>query len=204
MGRLAREILKITNPKQTIYVDQMKSWYDYKTKTELANAKLFQMVQKGVGTFGLKGLDKLYCFMLVQALQKFTNTFNKNVVNVKVWTEIFTVLTDAPEPTKCQYAISKASKQWPEFVSQVMTIGQMQLLRRQIAHELNTTAKFDSKFLASALENFNRALLLDVEAHYKDPSVNPYPGGAGSETGDNDLLSDLTSYLESVGISDPL
>jgi len=85
-----------------------------------------------------------------------------------------------------------------------MNVGQIQLLRRQIAHELNTAAKFDSKFLASALENFNRALLLDVEAHYKDPSVNPYPGGAGSETGDNDLLSDLTSYLESVGISDPL
>ena len=34
-------------------------------------------------------------------------------------------------------------------------VGQMQLLRRQIASQLNTSCKFDSKFLASALQNFN-------------------------------------------------
>ena len=202
MGRLAREILRITSPKQTIYVDQMKSWYDYKTKDDLANAKLFQMVLKGLGTFGLKGLDKLYCFMLVQALQNFIHTFNKSVVSAKLWSEIFSILAETPEPTKCQSAIGKASRLWPEYVSQVMYIGQIQLLRRQIAHELNTSAKFESKFLASALANFNRALILDVEAHYKDPSSNPYPSGGSS--GDNDLLYDLTNYLESVGISDPL
>lgn len=203
MGRLAREILRITNPKMTIYLDQMNSWYDYKTKVELANSKLFEKVRRGVGTFGLKGLDQLFCFMLVQALQKFVLTFMRSVVNVKVWTEIFTVLSDSPEPTKCQYAIGKASKLWPPFVSQVMYIGQIQLLRRQISHELNTAAKTDSKFLASALANFNRSLLLDVEAHYKDPSSFPYPSGV-SESGEKDLLYDLTNYLEAAGINDPL
>lgn len=36
-----------------------------------------------------------------------------------------------------------------------LQVGQMQLLRRIIAHELATSSKFDSKFLASALMNLN-------------------------------------------------
>jgi len=37
----------------------------------------------------------------------------------------------------------------------------------------------------------------DVDAHYKDPS-NPYPGE------DNDIMVELTPYLEAAGINDPL
>ncbi|UYV65163.1 KIAA0196 [Cordylochernes scorpioides] len=76
-------------------------------------------------------------------------------------------------------------------------IGQMQLLRRQIGHELNTTSKFDSKLLASALHNFNSALLTDIEAHYADPSK-PYPKE------DSPLMYELTTYLDWTGLSEPL
>lgn len=41
------------------------------------------------------------------------------------------------------------------------------------------------------------SLLMAVEAHYKDPT-NPYPGE------DNAMLYELTPYLESAGLSDPL
>lgn len=49
-------------------------------------------------------------------------------------------------------------------------MGQIQLLRRQIAQELNFAAKFDAKILHGALETFNKAVLADTEAHYQDPS----------------------------------
>lgn len=42
-----------------------------------------------------------------------------------------------------------------------------------------------------------RSLLSSVEAHYKDPS-HPYPGD------DNAVIYELTSYVESAGIHDPL
>ena len=42
-----------------------------------------------------------------------------------------------------------------------------------------------------------RSVLTAVEAHYKDPS-NPYPDE------DNQIMFDLTPYLESAGINDPL
>ena len=42
-----------------------------------------------------------------------------------------------------------------------------------------------------------RSLLSAVEAHYKDPS-HPYPGD------DNAVIYELTPYVESAGIHDPL
>lgn len=99
----------------------------------------------------------------------------------------------------------------------------MQVLRQQIANELNYSCKFDSKHLAAALDNLNkwvgkdvsslflspsqtsynvsvlisRSLLSDIEAHYQDPSL-PYPKE------DNTLLYEITAYLEAAGIHNPL
>ena len=44
---------------------------------------------------------------------------------------------------------------------------------------------------------YYRSLLSAVEAHYKDPS-HPYPGD------DNAVIYELTPYVESAGIHDPL
>ena len=44
---------------------------------------------------------------------------------------------------------------------------------------------------------FPRSLMKDIEAHYQDPNL-PYPAD------DNPLLYELTSYLESSGISNPI
>lgn len=38
----------------------------------------------------------------------------------------------------------------------LLQVGQMQILRQQIANELNYSCKFDSKHLAAALENLNK------------------------------------------------
>ncbi|KAL5022673.1 hypothetical protein ScPMuIL_001828 [Solemya velum] len=94
-------------------------------------------------------------------------------------------------------AISKTVKIWPPFLDVILKVGQLQLLRKQIAHELNTSLKFDSKFLASALQTVNTGLLADIERHYQDPSL-PYPKE------ENPLMFELTSYLEAAGFHNPL
>ncbi|ESO94074.1 hypothetical protein LOTGIDRAFT_176734, partial [Lottia gigantea] len=72
IGRLAREILRITDSRTTIYIDQMKAWYDVKTKQEVANRTLFQQIHRAVGGFGLSGLDRLLCFIyIVESSGKF-------------------------------------------------------------------------------------------------------------------------------------
>lgn len=37
-----------------------------------------------------------------------------------------------------------------------MKVGQIQILRQQIANELNYSCRFDSKHLSAALENLNK------------------------------------------------
>jgi WASH complex subunit strumpellin len=76
-------------------------------------------------------------------------------------------------------------------------VGQMQLIRRSIANELNFSCKLDSYVLHSALEAFNTALIGDIRAHYRSPATNPYPSD------DNPLLPEISTYLETSGISHP-
>lgn len=206
IGRLAREIIRITDPKTTTYIDQMKAWYDLRTKAEICNRKLFEKIHRAVGSFGLSGLDRLLCFMMVRELQNFQRLLQRNVLKDKNWVDYFSQLTRALNPLQglvaqpqrlYPQAVSKTSRLWPQFVDIILRVGQLQLLRRQIAYELNTSCKFDSKFLASSLQTMNNALLADIERHYQDPSL-PYPKE------ENPLLFELTAYLEAAGFHNPL
>ncbi|PIK50593.1 putative WASH complex subunit strumpellin-like [Apostichopus japonicus] len=206
MGRLVREILRITDPRVTTYVDQMNTWYDNKTKQEVLDSKVFKRIQQSIGTCGLTGVDRLICFMMVRELQNFLSIMERGVLKDKAWLDMFGSFMKSLNPVKglisnpsklYSYYQTKATKLWQPFSNVVLKVGQMQLLRRQIANELNFTCKFDSKFLASALQTMNEGLMAEIEAHYQDPSK-PYP----SE--DNPLMFELTSYLECAGITDPL
>lgn len=83
------------------------------------------------------------------------------------------------------------------FLDAICSIGQMQLIRQQIAALLNITCKTDSGVLYGALDVFNRSLLKDIQAHYIDPTL-PYPDV------ESPLLPELAKYLEMAGLSEPL
>uniref|UniRef100_A0A669DM69 WASH complex subunit 5 n=1 Tax=Oreochromis niloticus TaxID=8128 RepID=A0A669DM69_ORENI len=203
IGRLCREILRITDPKLTCYIDQMNTWYDLKSHQEVTNNRLFSEIQNTLGTFGLNGLDRLLCFMIVKELQNFLTILQKTILKDKAVVEVFRTLQGAVSPVQgivanaskvYSSAVAKSQKIWGTYQEAIMKVGQMQILRQQIANELNYSCKFDSKHLAAALENLNKSLLADIEAHYQDPSL-PYPKE------DNTLLYDITAYLEAAVFS---
>lgn len=74
MGRLVREILRVTDPRFTHYAEQRNTWYDVRTKQPLADILLFRKLHRAVGSFGLSGLDRLLSFMIVKELQLLTGT----------------------------------------------------------------------------------------------------------------------------------
>ncbi|XP_076869010.1 WASH complex subunit 5 [Brachyhypopomus gauderio] len=206
IGRLCREILRISDPKTTCYINQMNTWYDMRTHQEVTNHRLFSEIQNTLGTFGLNGLDRLICFMIVKELQTFLTVLQKTILKDKVMLDVFRTLLNAVNPVKGIVAsankvyantVAKTQKIWPAYLESIMKVGQMQILRLQIANELSYSCKFDSKHLAAALENLNKSLLVDIEAHYQDPTL-PYPKE------DNTLLYEITAYLEAAGIHDPL
>ncbi|XP_060245351.1 WASH complex subunit 5 [Meriones unguiculatus] len=206
IGRLCREILRITDPKMTCYIDQLNTWYDMKTHQEVTSSRLFSEIQTTLGTFGLNGLDRLLCFMIVKELQNFLSMFQKIILRDRTVQDTLKTLMNAVSPLKSIVAnsskvylsaITKTQKIWTAYLEAIMKVGQMQILRQQIANELNSSCRFDSRHLAAALDNLNKALLADIEAHYRDPSL-PYPKE------DNTLLYEITAYLEAAGIHNPL
>lgn len=112
MGRLARELIRITDPRYcVIYVFQFRSyetlvphllnplapfyrtivyiehslaWYDIKTQNEVLNYKVFSVILETIGTPGLSGLDKLISFFIVMELEALVHYIEKSIRN-KTW-----------------------------------------------------------------------------------------------------------------------
>ena len=205
IGRLAREIIRITDFKYTCYVPQMRIWYDKKTHAEIVGVGLWGRLLESVDTFGLNGLDRLYCFMIVRELQQLQSLVNRKMLEDKTLMSLVGSLAKPlnegratlTDPIKVyNQVIGRTGKYWSQISEHVVRVGQIQLIRQQIAHELRAAGKFDSKLLMSCLENFNNLLLSDIQAHYKDPTK-PYPGD------NNPLMFELATYLEAAGLHDP-
>lgn len=78
IGRLAREILRVTDPRTTYYVEKKSAWFDLKTREEVINMRLFKKLEVSLNSFGLHGLDRLYSFMIAKHLDIVVNSLKKN------------------------------------------------------------------------------------------------------------------------------
>merc|ERR1719208_114423 len=78
MGRIANEILKQTDLKQTIYVHQRQAWLDNSGK-EVVGLHTMQLMFNGLGAVGLKGLDRLVAFMMVSDMQKLVKWYRRHI-----------------------------------------------------------------------------------------------------------------------------
>lgn len=115
MGRLARELIRITDPRyitslfsrnlysvsfiyfssfsssfsrSTVYIEHSLAWYDIKTQNEVLNHKVFSAILETIGTPGLSGLDKLVSFFIVLELEALVHYIEKNIRN-KTWITMF-------------------------------------------------------------------------------------------------------------------
>jgi len=202
IGRLARELLNQTNCKSTLYLNQI-GWFEPTTGKELIGISTWSLLHQGVGIFGLTGLDKLFCFMMVKDLQVFVAQTRSLVekglkVFLAEFEESLRPTTTIPDNIqRYQVAVDKTKPLSPIFIDVLTKIGQIQLLRRQISNQLNFHAKIDSNMLLCSLDVMNTSLLKDIHAHFQHPENNPYPAD------DNSLLSDLAQFLDTTGINDP-
>ncbi|EGD78584.1 WASH complex subunit strumpellin [Salpingoeca rosetta] len=201
IGRLARQLLRRTAPETAMYLEKTRSWYDLKTRAKVLGPDMFKEMQESLDTFGLNGLDKLFSFMLVADLQKFSLNFRRlsptakqSLVQVREHLHPFDANVSAKTYTALLQSVSRLTS---AFADRIVRIGHIQLLRRMISTQLNYAAKFDGKLMLGALTALNTALLSEVEQHYQDPTK-PYPGG------DSLVLAELSEYLEAVGEADPL
>jgi len=93
--------------------------------------------------------------------------------------------------------VTRLKKALVPLLGLVHRIGQVQILRRELAHELEFACRLDSNLLFGALSSLNTAVIRDVERHYYAADKFPYP------TSRNPLLPELAKYLEATGQHDP-
>ncbi|XP_014473018.1 PREDICTED: WASH complex subunit strumpellin isoform X2 [Dinoponera quadriceps] len=202
MGRLARELIRITDPKTTVYIDHSLAWYDIRTQNEVLNYKIFSVILETIGTPGLSGLDKLISFYIVMELEALVHYVEKNIRN-KTWTSMLedceatlsTLDSAKSNITKLHNSVSaSSSKLWSPALEWTLKVGHYQLLRKKIAYELNTACKFEAKHMEAALRTLNTAILCEIT---KKDNNNE------SESEKSELLHELSVRLDWAGISDP-
>uniref|UniRef100_A0A182IM32 Strumpellin n=1 Tax=Anopheles atroparvus TaxID=41427 RepID=A0A182IM32_ANOAO len=204
MGRLAREVLRITDPKTTVYIDICSSWYDFKTHKLLLTNKFASKINDTIGPPGLMGLDRLYSAMIKSDLEVLLGTIQKRVQNEANWSDALGGIKAELEKGDI---VESPTKSYSTFASTVarfisttgvgdwlLKIGQKQTLRGHIALELNCSCKIKATKLEASLRTLNEAILLDFKRHQLDDS-HPIPQA--------ELVSELNSYLLYAGLYDP-
>ncbi|XP_001948165.2 WASH complex subunit 5 [Acyrthosiphon pisum] len=206
IGRLARELIRITDPKVAVYKEQTTAWYDYKTNEEIINIRFYSNIINSINVCGLTGLDKLIGFMIVSELKTLLDYLQTNIIKDREWLQILGTITKElvsngsiiSNPVKTyQKHCSKFQKIQPTILDSIMRIGQLQIIRKQIFFELEVSCKLNARNLFDCLEAMNKAVLNEVKAHFRDPENKPYPAD------DNPLLPELSKMLDWAGIGNP-
>ncbi|KAK3865433.1 hypothetical protein Pcinc_028961 [Petrolisthes cinctipes] len=206
IGRLVREILRITDPKVTVYVGQLGTWYDSRGHIEVLSSSVMAKIESSISTAGLTGVDKLLAFLIVQELQTLVHEIEVACKKDAAVKEALRTISPQLNPNSeivgqpvRQYTgwIQRTNKLTMQVVERIMKVGQMQILRLHAANRLNSSCRFDAKYLAAALQTMNNSLMADVKQHYADPT-RPYPDEDGT------LTSELSVLLEWCGMTQPL
>jgi WASH complex subunit strumpellin len=170
IGRLAREILKVSDPKNTIYVDLLTAWYEIKSHQELIDQKFTNKILSSIEVHGVVGLDKVYSFMIADDLENIHKSLLKQTIKEKQWVDFFQKFkselegrklnardrTKFENPFKAYQAfINKCNKGLPNILNLILAIGQKVIWRNHIAHELVTSSRINCRTLVNSLSAFN-------------------------------------------------
>ncbi|KAL3276150.1 hypothetical protein HHI36_020869 [Cryptolaemus montrouzieri] len=198
IGRLAREIIRITDPRNTVYIDQTTAWYETRSHKQILNREILASLTKAIEIAGMVGLDRLFSFMIITNLNRIMGFLQNKSGKHSTWYSIISTIQkeikavdDIANPNKFyQNCINRTNRLWPDFLDNVLMVGQLQLLRKLIAFHLNLSAKFNAKNLEASLQTLSKALLHDIKKN-------------GNWTPDEDLLYNLSHYFDYAGINDP-
>ncbi|KAJ8713527.1 hypothetical protein PYW07_013897 [Mythimna separata] len=185
MGSLARQIPQLVDARICTYVNICAAWYDVKSQNEVINNKTFGKLNEAIGVVGLHGLDTLYGFMVKNQMQNVQNIFRQDKI----------LLGNMSADMKdIEQVITKGYKTFQQLSDVLVLIGTLQIIRRHIAYQLNTSCKFDSAQLEASLRTMNESIIneLKISTHSETP---PKVSSL--------LMHNLEEYLVRCGIYEP-
>ncbi|VVC86753.1 unnamed protein product [Leptidea sinapis] len=186
MGSLAKQIAQLTDARVCVYINISAAWFDVKTNAEIVNIKTFSKLNEAIGVVGLHGLDTIYGYMIKNQLQQIQRILNDGQ-------EKFAIVGATVNLKELDQIILKNQKSIQNIADAIVVIGELQLLRKHIAYQLNTSCKFDSAQLEASLRTMNESLLYDLKRC----------NNIESKESTLALMRELDEYLVRSGLFEP-
>jgi WASH complex subunit strumpellin len=194
MGKIVKELLALCDIRKNIFIEWMHGWYD-NSGNEVLGLETITVLYKGLGIVGLSGVDRLLACIVTQNLKAFLRHYKASVIYTTfkdIWKDLQPI-SQIPEKGLKVYnsMMIEIKKIATQIHNPLITIGQIQLLRRLISYELNFRGRIDCPLLWSSLLTGNLSVLNDIN-HFPD-----FP-----PEGD-ELIPTLDPFLTQMGFSAP-
>lgn len=261
MVRVLNEIIKITNPRETIYDEQASAWFDKRHQQQVLDAtRVFRSIGSSLSVSGLNGLDRLCSALLMSELEQLKGVLvdrrqhqqhsGSNLLKLfdildqvrsHKWSPmgmadgeslkhlmlgIFFAALNQRSSSSASLATITASNR--RLIDQLLSVGQLQLIRLNIQCVLSTKCRYEARHLHGCLETLNSTLLATIRHGKRPPNqqkanlsvasnVNQLDDeeklededqtnrrSLGASLDESQLVFELATYLEWIGLSDPM
>lgn len=169
------DMLRVTDPRATIYDEQMNAWYDQKLPHDkIVDLNLFELLVSSLSVTGLNGIDQMCGVLIMVELQKLdtylisiNSSYSKNLLQILIG------LCDSIEPQQklqssdgfklieksFSSAVIKMAPYSEKVVNHLLHIGQLQAIRTSISCVLSTKCRYEARNIYSCLSTLNTTLL---------------------------------------------
>ncbi|KAI3869770.1 hypothetical protein MKW98_030951 [Papaver atlanticum] len=158
LGDLLSQILKLTRPSLSMYIEPMSGWFDAEG-CELLGMRFFELLYSCVGPVGLASLDSLLVKIITENL-KLALKGLKILMDARSLEQIEMLNTALGPPSSLpllgwssyQLMAKLPGMLWEPWVESLACIGQLQILRCLINLKLNSACKVKARAVCPALD----------------------------------------------------
>ena len=170
IGRMEQALLDLTIPGPAVFSLESFAWYDDKEDL-LLGLQFWATLHRALGVVGIAGIDRLMSFRLTNLLHQCVREYtHKCRAIMPLLHQLHGELQpENPLPKDGMRSYITAIRQpavstiTTHFLSILLQIGQVQLLRQQISNDLRTVLQAESSQVYSSLETCNRAILQHIK-----------------------------------------
>ena len=228
MGRVVADVVRVTDPSQTMYLMPMSAWYA-SDGSEVMGIRQFSLLRRAMDVPGLWGIDRILCFMAVHSITRAISIVraaaatdedeesaaknrgrggNRSVLPAAIQAVATREQSGVSLPFSWYTTtVAQLDKVFSSVNEQIVSVGQYQLIRRQLASEVLAVGRLESTVFVDSLRILNERLLAATIAGddrtkataTEDGSEQQHKLGAEGET-----LASVSRFLEAAGLHSPL
>ncbi|XP_042378978.1 WASH complex subunit 5-like isoform X3 [Zingiber officinale] len=166
-GNLLIQVLQLTDPSRSMFIEPMSGWFDAEGN-ELLGLLFFDVLDSCIGQAGLCILDSLLCILVKNSLEHALSCLNSRL-DCRILEELRKMdgnLGPAPSLpllgwTSYKSMIKMGNESMDPLVSCFATTGQLQLLRCFVAFKLRSSSKIKVGSIYSAVEGLNASIYVN-------------------------------------------